>query len=769
MSEIVYDAKYSGLDLSSAQGLNLTNSSSRIKHSGSGAVTFESVSGQILIKTEWNSGAESIKLQSSYGGILLNSTKTISLQTTDATNGIKIGTSSDVPITLGNSSSTLAIKSSVTISGDFTVTGNTVQHNVSTYTVEDPIIVLGNGQSTPVYDLGFLGVRGTADNIAFFWDESVDQFAMVTTASTGGTTSINISGYANLRIADLTAVNMAGTLSTAAQTNVTSVGTLTGLTMGGNIDLDSNSIVNATSVALSTLSAASSDINVSITNTRVAGLTFKEGANSYLTFNTTANTITSSQVFNMGNGFQIAGSSVNASASELNTMDGISSTTSELNILSGVTSTAAELNILDGVSSSTAELNILDGVTSNSTELNYLAGLTTGQATASKALVTDGNNDISLGLGDLTATNLTGTLQTAAQTNITSVGTLTSLTMGGNLALGGYNLTNGGQISLDTLNAASNDVVISLTDARTAALSIKESSNNYLVFKTSNGFEEITSSQTLNIANGFEIAGTAVTSTATELNLVDGITAGTALASKAVILDASKDITGLNIVTATTLAGTLSTAAQTNVTSVGTLTGLTAAAEATIGGTATVGGQLHLTEGTNNGSNKITLQAPADLSANYSLILPADDGGASEYLQTDGNGTLTWAASGGGSTLAGASDSSFSSLASNDIMKYNGSDWVNTKTISITTLTATTLNGTVGTAAQTNITSLGTLGSLTTSGNVTLDNSGNSAQYIYMNYNATNTNHWRISVNSSGNLDFERYNGSSWISKSTIT
>ena len=54
----------------------------------------------------------------------------------------------------------------------------------------------------------------------------------------------------------------------------------------------------------------------------------------------------------------------------------ITSTPEELNILDGVTSTAAELNILDGVTSTAAELNILDGVTSTAAELNALDGIT---------------------------------------------------------------------------------------------------------------------------------------------------------------------------------------------------------------------------------------------------------------------------------------------------------------------------------------------------------------------------------------------------------
>lgn len=67
---------------------------------------------------------------------------------------------------------------------------------------------------------------------------------------------------------------------------------------------------------------------------------------------------------------------VTATAAELNIMDGVTSTTAELNILDGVTSTTAELNILDGVTSTTAELNILDGVTATTAELNYVDGVT---------------------------------------------------------------------------------------------------------------------------------------------------------------------------------------------------------------------------------------------------------------------------------------------------------------------------------------------------------------------------------------------------------
>jgi hypothetical protein len=69
---------------------------------------------------------------------------------------------------------------------------------------------------------------------------------------------------------------------------------------------------------------------------------------------------------------------ITATTAELNLLDGVTATTAELNILDGVTATAEELNILDGATLSTAELNLLDGVTATTAELNYVDGVTSG-------------------------------------------------------------------------------------------------------------------------------------------------------------------------------------------------------------------------------------------------------------------------------------------------------------------------------------------------------------------------------------------------------
>lgn len=61
-------------------------------------------------------------------------------------------------------------------------------------------------------------------------------------------------------------------------------------------------------------------------------------------------------------------------------------------------------------------------------ELNYFSGVTPGVVTLNKAIVVDASKSIS-GLNSLSAANLIGALQTSAQPNITSLGTLSNLTV----------------------------------------------------------------------------------------------------------------------------------------------------------------------------------------------------------------------------------------------------------------------------------------------------------------------------------------------------
>jgi|TARA_R110001583_G_scaffold12215_5_gene54338 hypothetical protein len=102
-----------------------------------------------------------------------------------------------------------------------------------------------------------------------------------------------------------------------------------------------------------------------------------------------------------------------------------------------------------------------------------------------------------------TAATVTG----AAQSSITSLGTLTTLTVDSVIVNGA------------TIGHTDDTDLITLADG----------------IATVAGELSVTT---------LDIGGTNVTSTAAELNLVDGITAGTVIASKAIITDSNKDITG---------------------------------------------------------------------------------------------------------------------------------------------------------------------------------------------------------------------------------
>ena len=91
------------------------------------------------------------------------------------------------------------------------------------------------------------------------------------------------------------------------------------------------------------------------------------------------------------------------------------------------TKTDLSLNLVENTALSTwaGTSNLLHtNITAGDGSDHSLLGATPGTATANLSLIVDVNKDINLGTGDLIATNLTGTLQTASQTNITGLGTI---------------------------------------------------------------------------------------------------------------------------------------------------------------------------------------------------------------------------------------------------------------------------------------------------------------------------------------------------------
>jgi hypothetical protein len=102
--------------------------------------------------------------------------------------------------------SILTVTGDVVVSGDLTISGTTSIVNTQNLLVKDPLILLASTQSgTPVLDSGIMISRGTGATQAFIWDESVDEFAVISTNNSALTYgNLTISGYSNLRVGGLT-------------------------------------------------------------------------------------------------------------------------------------------------------------------------------------------------------------------------------------------------------------------------------------------------------------------------------------------------------------------------------------------------------------------------------------------------------------------------------------------------------------------------------------------------------------------------------------
>jgi hypothetical protein len=346
---------------------------------------------------------------------------------------------------------------------------------------------------------------------------------------------------------------------------------------------------------------------------------------------------------------------VTSSTAELNILDGVTSTASELNILDGVTATTSELNILDGVTATTSELNIIDGVTSTATELNIMDGDTSATSTtladADRVVVNDAGTMKQVALTDFetyfesaldTLSNVTtvGALNSGSITSgfgainngssaITTTGTITY----GNLSDGSITITafvdeddmtsnsatlvptqqsvkayvdaqitaedldfqadSGGALSIDldseTLtftggtgidtSGSGNAVTFAIDSTVTTLSGTQTLTNKTLTSPKINEDVALTSTATeLNLLDG--VSGlvqadftklAAVDSTSDELNLVDGSSAGTIVNSKAVIYGSSGEVNATTL----QIAGTsiTSTASELNI-----LDGVTATA-----------------------------------------------------------------------------------------------------------------------------------------------------------------------------------------------
>src|SRR6056300_288296 len=451
----------------------------------------------------------------------------------------------------------ITIAGNLTVTGNLTTNGASVTNSSTNTTIEDNLIELGTGTTgSPSSDSGIVIERGDSDNAFIGWDESEDKFILGTGSFTGASTCHLTITTAPLVVGALTTSGLSFPTSDGTNGQVLKTDGSGSLTFGDN----TTKVDNYTATGDGSTTAFDTGINPgSEVNTWIFidGVYQQKSEYSYsgstVTFTTAPQNGASIDV--------ITGTSSNITASD--TVLGVyETTTTNTDTYATGISASNENNtwvFVGGV------YQPKDSYTFSSGTLTFDANTPTGQklsVTATKSLsagsvetnsitanaVTSAkiasnsilsrhiaNNsivgaDISATTqitastftgaltGDVTGNvvgNLTGTIQTAAQTNITSVGTLSALTVSGQLTAGGlsYPTSDGTNEQVLRTDGSGN-----LSFGTISGTTLNNNTNNYVMTGTG-------TANTLNGESGLTYDGStlAVTGTTT----TNGLTVNT--------------------------------------------------------------------------------------------------------------------------------------------------------------------------------------------------------------------------------------------------
>ncbi len=341
---------------------------------------------------------------------------------------------------------------------------------------------------------------------------------------------------------------------------------------------------------------------------------------------------------------------ITATTAELNTLDGITASTNELNILDGVTADASEINRLDGLLASTAELNTLIGITASSAELNILDGATISTAELN---------------------TLDGITASASELNILDGATLTTTEL--NYVDG---VTSAIQTQLDAKASTSTPTFTGKVTASDTTDSTSTTTGSLVVSGGAGIAKDVYIGGDLVITGDFTVNGTTTTVNATDLTITDPIiyigegnnanTSDLGLVASfddgtyqhsGLVRDASagkwklfKGVTDEPTTTINFAQGSLDTLA------IGALE--------TVDITAT--GDVDFTGATVTGID----------------ALPSQTGNNGKYLTTNGS-TASWATINATPAYNDLTDVTITSAATNDVVYFNGTTWVNKYVASI--------------------------------------------------------------------------------------
>ena len=438
-------------------------------------------------------------------GVLLNSTNKI--QFNDASQFIH-GSSATV-LSLGATDEIDLTATAIDINGTADISGNTAVGGTLTST--------GKITADAGIDIDNFNIDGTTIALSS-GDMTVDAAGDIILDADGADVLLKDDGtqYGALTNNSGNLIIKSGSTTAATFTGANTA--LAGTLSATAISVGDGNITNVGDIAVDSISADDTDINVAVTDNSATAFTIKQGSDAYLIVDTAnssesvsigtgvsgtavtighgtsevtigdnltvagnltvtgTQTIVDTVTMNAENAIVFEGATADEHETTLTIIDPTADRTINLPNQSGtipvlaavsttqITSTPEELNILEGVTSTAAELNILDGVTSTAAELNIMDGDTTASSTtiadADRVVVNDNGTMKQVAVTDLAAYFDD---EITAMPNLVSTGALNSGSISsgfGAIDNGSSNITTTGTVSFGSLTDGS----VTITD-----------------------------------------------------------------------------------------------------------------------------------------------------------------------------------------------------------------------------------------------------------------------------------------------------------------
>ena len=596
-----------------------------------------------------------------------------------------------------NGTGNIQINDDVTITGNLNINGGGGNLSVSSLSVEDNIIdVSAETTGTPVNNAGLRVIRGDDPSVQNRWNETTDTWQITNDGSTylnivGANTSTGNANVGNIGATGGIFTTVTGSLTTAAQPNITSTGTLASLSVtgnantgnigtgnlittgtgsfGANVNMNSNWITNvgypssnndaATKQYVDTMISSGisyhAPVNVATTTTLAVAT---GGTTTYNSPNGAANGI-GAYISTTGTFLNIDGANVQTAGTRILVKNEANAAWNGVYVYSNTTAITRSTDADEYGPDSTSALSVNDyfftlgGTTNEGTA--FIVSAPTGTITFGTSNITFATFSSSQVYDAGTGLTLTGTSFSvnASQTQITAVGTLTSLSVTGNANVGNIGATSG----VFTNVSGNGSALTSITGANVTG--------------------QVTYAATANAVAGGNVSGQ-VTYAAT-----------------------ANAVAGANVSGAVSYATTANSVAGANVT--GSVNLATYATTANAVALANVSGAGNI--------------ASINLNGNSSQILYGNGVFASAPVSYGNSNVATFLASYGSNTITTTGNVSVGNIIGNGqaltgLAGGNVSGQVGNALVA----------GTVYTAAQGNITSVGTLTSLSVSGNATVGN-----------------------------------------------